>query len=113
MKKLFSLLTLLLVLGFTQELKAQDKRTVCIYKPVGSNSQYKGVIYYNLDRSGEPFLTSYSIYGIENGSGEFYDRKEYPMNENEKIGGVTYKYSMPINGAGQAYFNLACEKCRK
>jgi hypothetical protein len=32
---------------------------------------------------------------------------------NEKIGGVTYKYSMPINGAGQAYFNLACEKCRK
>ncbi len=103
---------MIFILGFTQESKAQDKKAICIYKPVGSSNLYKGIIYYNTDRSGEPFLISYNIPGIENGNGEFYNGKEYPMYGDEKIGNVTYKYKMVINGAGQAYFNMVCEKCR-
>ena len=105
-------MTMILILGFTEELKAQDKKANCIYKPVGSDNLYKGIIYYNVDKSGEPYVTEYYIFGIENGKGEFYQRKEYPMYQEEKIEGLTYKYSMPINGAGQAFFNMVCEKCR-
>ena len=100
------------ILGFTQESKAQDKTAICIYKPVGSDNLYKGMIYYNIDKKGEPYLISYSIPVLENSNGEFYNRKEIPMYEDKKIGEVTYKYSTVINGAGMAFFNLVCEKCR-
>ncbi len=103
---------MIFILGFTEELKAQDKKANCVYKPVGSDNLYKGTIYYNVDKRGEPYLTEFYIYGIENGKGEFYQRKEYPMSRMEEIEGITYKYSMPINGAGQAFFNMVCEKCR-
>jgi hypothetical protein len=112
MKKIIFLISMIFILGFTQEVKAQDKKAICTYKPVGSNNLYEGIIYYNIDKSGEPYLVSYSIPDIENGNGEFYNRKEYPSYASEKIDGVTYKYSMPINGAGMAYFNMVCEKCR-
>ncbi len=111
MKNLLILATMLLTFGFANA-QSQDKKTTCVYKPVGSDNYYKGTIYYNVDNSGDPFVISFNIIGIENGKGEFYERKEYPMFEDEKINGVIYKYSMPINGAGQAFFNLVCDKCR-
>ena len=112
MKKIIFIISIIFFLGFTQETIAQDKTAICIYKPVGSSVLKKGIIYYNIDKNGEPYLISYKILGIENGSGEFYNRKEYPMYASEEIDGETYKYSMPINGAGNAYFNMVCEKCR-
>jgi len=112
MKKIIFLISMIFILGFTQEVKAQDKKAICTYKPVGSNNLYEGIIYYNIDKSGQPYLVSYNILGIENGSGEFYNRKEYPMSGDEKIGEVTYKYRTTINGAGMAFFNLVCEKCK-
>lgn len=111
MKNLLILATMLLTFGFTNA-QGQDKKTTCVYKPVGSDNYYKGTITYNVDKSGDPFVISFNIIGIENGRGDFYDRKEYPMFEEEEINGVTYKYSMPINGGGTAFFNMVCDKCR-
>lgn len=102
---------MLLTFGFANA-QSQDKKTTCIYNPAGSDNYYNGSISYNVDKSGEPFVISFNIIGVENGNGEFYERKEYPMFRDEEINGVTYKYSMPINGAGQAFFNLVCDKCR-
>ncbi len=99
---------MLLLFGFA---KAQSKAN-CIYKPVGSNNLYKGVVYFDVDKSGDPYLIGYNIFGIENGQGEFYQGKEYPTSADEKIKDVTYRYSTVINGAGIAYFNLECKKCR-
>ena len=109
MKNVFFSLLLMFLVG---DAYAQDKSANCIYKPVGFDNTYKGIIYYNVDKSGNPFVISFDIIGIENGKGEFYNRKDYPVYTDEKIGGVTYKYSMPINGSGQAFFNLVCDKCR-
>ncbi len=109
MKNVFFSLLLVILAG---HVCAQDKSANCIYRPVGSDYTYKGVIYYSVDKGGDPYVISFNIIGIENGRGEFYNRKDYPMYTDEKIGGVTYKYSMPINGSGQAFFNLICDKCR-
>ena len=109
MKNVFFSLLLTFLVG---DVFAQDMSANCVYQPVGSDNTYKGIIYYNIDKSGNPYLISFNIFGIENGKGEFYNRKDYPMYTDEKIGGVTYKYSMPINGTGLAYFNLVCDKCR-
>ncbi len=102
---------MLLTFGFANA-QSQDKKTTCIYNPAGSDNYYNGSISYNVDKSGEPFVISYNIIGIQDGRGEFDNGKEYPMFEEEKFNGVTYKYSIPINGAGQAFFNLVCDKCR-
>ena len=109
MKKVFFSFLLMIIVGHVY---AQDKRANCVYRPADSDNTYKGIIYYNVDKSGDPFVISFNITGIENGRGDFYNREEYPMGSDEKIGGVTYKYSMQINGAGQAFFNLVCDKCR-
>ena len=109
------LATMLLTFGFANA-QSQDKKTTCVYKPVGSDNYYKGSIYYNVDNSGYPFVISFNIIGVENGKGEFYERKEYPIfgdGDFDKINGVIYKYSMPINDpSGLAFFNLVCDKCQ-
>ena len=69
--------TMLLTFGFANA-QNQDKKTNCIYKPVGSDNYQKGTIYYNIDKSGDPYVISFNIFGIESGRGDFYERKEYP-----------------------------------
>jgi hypothetical protein len=112
MKIFVFIITFLGLSSFSGELTAQDSKTNCVFLKVGADKPLSGVIHYNLDRNGDPYVTQYHIFGLENGSGEFYQRKQYPMTENETIGGVTYRYSMPINGVGKAFFNMVCEKCR-
>lgn len=112
MKKILSLFSIVIALSFVNHLNVQDKVAECVYKQVGSENIYKGKIYYNVDNDGDPYVISYNIPGIPDGKGEFYQRKESPGFTEEKIGNITYKYFMPINGSGLAYFNLVCEKCR-
>ncbi len=88
---------------------AQDSSTKIVYKEVGTEKIYYGVVYYNKDRNGDVYLTEYKIKGIENGSDEFYNRKEYPLKNyhyDNPINGNKYKYTVPLGCCGKGYFNV-------
>ena len=89
--------------------KAQESSTKLVYKEVGTDKIYTGIIYYDKDKSGDIFVTEYKVYGVENGdaSGEFYNRKDYPFsNMEEVINGKKYKYQISIGCCGMGYFNV-------